>query len=452
MNTFTTRRAFLRSTLLGGALSWTVPNFIANTFSVMHAHAADKATQVATGKDSQILVVMQLAGGNDGVNTVIPFASDEYYKARPKLAVPKSDVLQINDQLGLNPALSALKEMYDGGEVALINGVGYPNPNRSHFRSTEIWHTASDADKVEKYGWIGRYFDNCCTGADPEVGINIGGQMPQAMSAKVPRGVSLDNPGSYRFIAGGETEEAMQEEKTYRRMNRQARMEMGQADEELATSGGSISMLSGPTKSAGSPLDFIERTAMDAQVSSDKIRALLARQPKGGTGTEASYPGTQIANNLRLISKLIAGGMTTRVYYLSMGGFDTHANQAQSHPRLLKEFSEAVKAFYADLKTQGNADRVTVLTFSEFGRRVAENGSQGTDHGAAAPMFLFGPRVKAGLYGAYPSLAPKDLDKGDVKYNVDFRAVYASVLASVLKVPGKTVLGRDFELLPVMKA
>ncbi|HSI87134.1 MAG TPA: DUF1501 domain-containing protein [Candidatus Methylacidiphilales bacterium] len=447
MNTFTTRRAFLRSTLLGGALSWTVPNFIANTFSTLHAQAADSATQVATGKDSQILVVMQLAGGNDGINTVIPYGSDDYYRARPKIGVAKDQIIKLNDMIGLNPALTAMKEMYDAGLVALVNGVGYPNPNRSHFRSTEIWHTGSDADKTEKYGWIGRYFDNCCSGSDPAVGINIGGQMPQAMTAKVPKGVSLDNPGAYRFVAGGEDEDAKMEEKTYRKMNRSGMGEMAMSDGEETSSGGSIGTLNGRVTHTGSPLDFIERTAMDAQVSSDKIRKLLQNQPK----TDPRYPGTNIANSLRLISRLIAGGMTTRIYYLSMGGFDTHANQKNSHERLLKEFSEGVKAFYDDLKEQGNADRVTMLTFSEFGRRVAENGSGGTDHGAAAPMFLFGSHVKSGLHGTYPSLATKDLDKGDIKYTVDFRTVYASVLANTLKVPVKSVLGRDFDALPVIK-
>ena len=162
-----TRREFLRRTVLGSSLAWTVPVFLADTFAVLQADAADKATQIATGKDATILVVLQMAGGNDGINTVVPFANDHYRNARPKLALKANEVLKINDQIGLHPAMKGFKELYDAGQLAIIQGVGYPNPNRSHFRSTEIWQTASDSNRVEKNGWIGRYFDSACAGADP---------------------------------------------------------------------------------------------------------------------------------------------------------------------------------------------------------------------------------------------------------------------------------------------
>src|SRR5437763_11068886 len=197
---FHTRREFLRTSVLGGALSWTVPAFLANTFAAMQAEAVDSATQVATGRDSTILVVLQMAGGNDGLNTVVPHTNDYYHRARPKIGLAEKQVLKLNDEVGLNSSLEGFKELYDAGQLAVIQGVGYPNPNRSHFRSTEIWQTASDAGRFEKYGWLGRYFDSACAGCDPTVGVNIGRQMPQAFTAKKPIGVSLDNPQNYRFI------------------------------------------------------------------------------------------------------------------------------------------------------------------------------------------------------------------------------------------------------------
>src|ERR1041384_4728154 len=195
-----TRREFLRTTMLGGALSWTVPSFWANTFAALQADAADSATQIVTGRDATILVVLQMAGGNDGLNTVAPFADDDYARTRPRLGLSPKKVLKLNDHLGLHPGLTGFKSLFDQGQLGIIQGVGYPNPNRSHFRSTEIWQTASDASKNEKYGWLGRYFDNTCSGCDPTIGVNIGRQMPQAFAAKRPGGVSLDNPQNYRFM------------------------------------------------------------------------------------------------------------------------------------------------------------------------------------------------------------------------------------------------------------
>ena len=177
--------------MLGSALSWTVPAFLANTFSALQAEAADSATQIATGKDSTILVVLQMAGGNDGINTVVPYANDFYHRARPKIGLPAEQVLKFNDEIGFHGAMKGFKDLYDPGNLAVVQGVGYPNPNRSHFRSTEIWQTASDSDRIEKYGWIGRYFDNACAGADPTVGVTIGSQLPQAFFAKSPKGVCL---------------------------------------------------------------------------------------------------------------------------------------------------------------------------------------------------------------------------------------------------------------------
>ncbi|HET7625918.1 MAG TPA: DUF1501 domain-containing protein [Verrucomicrobiae bacterium] len=433
--TLQTRREFLRSTVLTSALSWTVPTFLANTFSALQADAAERATQIATGKDSTILVILQMAGGNDGINTVIPHASDFYFKARPRIAIPAKDVLKLSDQVGLNPALTGFKELYDAGELSVIQGVGYPNPNRSHFRSTEIWQTASDSNRYEKYGWVGRYFDNACAGCDPTVGVNVGRQMPQAFAAKIPKGVSVDNPQNYRFI--GSDGDARKMEASFHELNE---------DDGSENSGGTIAAIDGPTaRTKGSPLDFLERTALDAQVSSDEIRKISSR-----TENKANYPASQLGNSLKLVAKLIGGGLPTRIFYVSQGGYDTHTNQVGTHARLLKDLGDSVKSFCDDMKAQGNMQRVLLMTFSEFGRRVSDNANGGTDHGAAAPMFVVGNKVRAGLLGEYPSLAPADLFEGDIKYKVDFRSVYASVLENWLKTRSEPILGKKFTPLQIV--
>jgi uncharacterized protein (DUF1501 family) len=437
-----TRREFLRVTTLGGALTWTIPSFLSHTFTALHAEAADRATQTVTGRDAAVLVILQMAGGNDGLNTVVPFANDHYQKARPKLGLPGKAVLKINDQLGFHPSLAAFKALYEQGQLGVVQGVGYPNPNRSHFRSTDIWQTASDANKFERYGWIGRYFDNACSGCDPITGVNVGRQMPLAFAAKRPVGVSLESPQSYRFITSDtpEADEQAMMEESYRKLNRPDPM---LEDDENA--GGSIGAVAGSRPHTGSTLDFLERTALDAQLSSDKIRSVTSK-----VQNQAIYPNGPLANALKLVARLIGGRLPTRVYYVSQGGYDTHTNQAGAQERLLRELGDAVKAFLDDVKAQGNLERVLLMTFSEFGRRLAENASGGTDHGAASALFLAGGKVKAGLLGAYPSLTPRDLLNGDPKFTTDFRCVYAGVLEHWLKTPSVAILGRPFAPLPVV--
>jgi uncharacterized protein (DUF1501 family) len=440
--TLQTRREFLRKTVLGSALSWTVPAFLANTFTALQSHAADSAIQTATGKDGTILVVLQMAGGNDGINTVVPYADDYYRKARPRIGLPADKILKLSDQIGLHPAMTGFKDLYDSGNLSVVQGVGYPNPNRSHFRSTEIWQTASDSDKYEKYGWIGRYFDNDCGGSDPAVGVAIEEQVPQSFYAQKPKGICVTNPQNYRFMPGDHPRPGQQDmvEVSYEKLND---IESTPAD---SNSGGSIGMLpSAMPMTGGRAVDFIERTALDAQVSSDEIRSIAAR-----VQNQSQYPGSQLGNSLKLVAKLIGGGLPTRIYYVSQGGYDTHTNQIATQQRLLGDLGDSVKAFVADMKAQGNMQRVLVMTFSEFGRRVSENANGGTDHGAAAPMFIVGNKVNAGLLGTYPSLAPQDLYQGDVKYNVDFRSVYAAVLENWLKTKSAPILGRQFQALPVV--
>jgi uncharacterized protein (DUF1501 family) len=433
--TLHTRRQFLRTSMLGAAVSFTVPIFLQNTFSTLDAMAADSAIQTVTGKDGQILIVLQLAGGNDGMNTVIPYADDVYYRSRPIIGIPKGQVLPLNDYVGLNPKLAGLKGLFDAGHLSVLQGVGYPNPNRSHFRSTEIWQTASDANVSEPYGWLGRYFDSCCKGADPTVGVAVGNQVPQSFASADPTGVSFSRPEQYRWVNGDKSGDS---EAVYKEMNEPI-MDPAQLDEN---DGGSVDSLPGETKASHkeSTLEFLQRTALDAQMSSDKVLDIAKKYP-----ASVSYPRTALGDSLSLVGRMIAGGLATRVYYVSQGGYDTHVNELPTHTRLMTELNDALVAFAADMKAQGNFNRVMLMTFSEFGRRVAQNASNGTDHGAAAPMFVMGGGIKPGLVGTYPSL--DTLNSGDLAYSLDFRSVYATILDKWLRAPSKEVLGRQFPLL-----
>lgn len=428
-STLYTRREFLQSGLMGGALAYTAPAFLLNTMSALHARAAESAVQTVTGRDGPILVVLQLSGGNDGLNTVIPHANDLYYRARPTLAIRPDQALKLNDQFGLHPALAGIRELYDDGLAAVVHGVGYPNPNRSHFRSMEIWHTAVDADRSSNQGWIGRYFDNACSGCDPSVAINLGRENPQAFAARIPKGVSFQANRSLVFEDPMADLHAM-------------------SDQEYAeASGGSIAFLrgGGDTRQIDA-LDFIERTAMHAQVSSEKIDAIIRTGAVPG-----EFPNSALGRDLRTVAQLIGGEMPTRIYYLSMGGFDTHARQAGAHQSLMAAFGDAMKAFMREMQRQGNAERVLVLTFSEFGRRVEENAGQGTDHGAAAPCFLFGGGIRAGLHGKMPALDPAALKRGDLIHTADFRSVYAAILDRHLGTDSRPILGRGFPPLDLLK-
>jgi len=439
-STLHTRREFLRTSMLGAAVSFTLPVFLQKTFFTLDAMAADSAVQTITGKDGPILIVLQLAGGNDGMNTVIPYADDAYYRARPIIGIKKETVIKLNDYAGLNPGLAGLKGLYDEGHLSILQGVGYPNPNRSHFRSTEIWQTASDSDKVETDGWLGRYFDSCCKGAEPTVGVAIGNEVPQSFASSEPTSVSFSRPEQYRWMNGDRTGAS---EQVYREMNTPDPTDMRMLD---ANDGGSIGSLSGPpisSRHGETNLEFLQRTALDAEASSDKVLAIARKYPASVT-----YPHSPLGDSLSLVGRMIAGGLATRVYYVSQGGYDTHVNQVATHARLMTELNDALVAFAQDMKTQGNLGRVMLMTFSEFGRRVTQNASNGTDHGAAAPMFIMGGGIKPGLFGRYPSLTA--LNAGDLAYNVDFRSVYATILDRWLRAPSKQVLGRQFPLLSLV--
>ena len=437
-----TRREFMRTSMLGAAVSLSIPVFLQKTFFTLDAMAADSAIQTANGKDGPILVILQLAGGNDGLNTVIPYADDIYYKSRPVIGVARNTVLPLSDYVGLHPKLVGLKGLFDEGHLSVMQGVGYPNPNRSHFRSTEIWQTASDSEQVAQYGWLGRYFDSCCKGADPTVGVAIGNETPQSFAASQPTGVSFSRPEQYRWVNGDRTGVS---EQIYKEMNSPELTDMRALDEN---DGGSIDTLprgttAQPRRHGDSNLEFLQRTALDAQMSSDKILQVAQKFP-----ASVAYPRSALGDSRSLVGRMIAGGLATRVYYVSHGGYDTHTNEVATHTRLMGELNDGLTAFAQDMKAQGNFNRVMLMTFSEFGRRVAQNASNGTDHGAAAPMFVIGGGIKPGLFGKYPSL--QTLNAGDLAYNLDFRSVYATILDKWLRAPSKEVLGRQFPLVGIV--
>lgn len=407
--------------------------FVERTFGQLHEGARNLAIQPVTGKDDTILVVLQLAGGNDGLNTLVPYGDDAYHKARPRLAKKEKDIIKLNDHVGLNSSLPFLGSLFKEGDLGIIQGVGYPNPNRSHFVSTSIWETA-DPTNHSATGWLGRYFDNACAGADPTVGISFNKTQPESFGAIKNPGVCLNSPELYRWIhSGGDKDQA---EQFFADLNQPNRAPL--VDEDEPSDGASIAMAAGG-KVGGitgeANLAFLERVALDARVSSKKILELAAKHK-----TSVRYDGSPLSRNLNLVARMIAGGMPTRVYYVSHGGFDTHNQQMNSHDRLLAQLDAGLKSFFMDLKQQGNDKRVILMTFSEFGRRVSENASAGTDHGKASCLFLAGPGIKGGLHGKHPSLT--DLSEGDIKHTVDFRSVYGTLLQDWMKAPSiKPILG-----------
>lgn len=426
--TFQTRREFLNRLLFLTAGA-SAPFFLSRTTWALDEQPAGAMTRSLPGmRDGRILVVIQLGGGNDGLNTVVPYAMDEYHRARRTLGLVNDRVLKLTDVIGLHPGLGKLRALYDRGRLAIVQGVGYPNPDRSHFRSMDIWQTADPASAAVTCGWLGRYLDNACPGCDPRgkrvnpmAGINIGGWMPVALKSARGLSIALNDPDSFRWqpLAGSERDR-QQSAETFARLNRVVARNL--ADPQVAR------------------LDFLSRVAMNAQLSSDRVRDVARKFNRGQGG----YPPTGLGRQLQQVSQFIACEMPTRLYYVSLGGFDTHANQSGAHERLLNELAEACAAFDRDLENRDQAGQVLVMTFSEFGRRVAENASGGTDHGAAAPLFVFGGKVKGGIYGAHPSLAADQLDRGDVRFHTDFRQVYATVLENWLGAKAPPILGGAF--------
>jgi uncharacterized protein (DUF1501 family) len=401
----TTRREFLQMSAKGAGLlafSQFAPQFL-----VQSARAAVPAPE----KDRSILVLVQLAGGNDGLNTLIPFEDPDYYRLRPTLALAKEKVLKVSDTLGLHPSCTALHGLFQSGKVAIVQNVGYPNPNRSHFRSTEIWETASNSEQFAASGWIGRFLDNACAGMpadshDP-VAIHLTAGVPQSFMGE------HDHP-TFGLAAGGGG----------RRENEETRKML----EEI------MSKSPAPSDANAS---FLRHTLMDTLVTEKKVQRVL-----GEYRPASPYPGSPLAASLRSVAALIAARMPTRVYFVSLSGFDTHSNQLGTQAGLLTQLSDSLAAFQKDLEEHKLDDQVMTMTFSEFGRRPSENDSRGTDHGTAAPLFVMGSKVAGGLRGTPPAL---NLAKNqDLTFSTDFRSVYAGALDGWLGANSESVLGRKF--------
>ena len=425
-----TRRELLhRGLTMVGAAS-TVPAFLQRTALAVAPEEGAMLRSRPGVPDERVLVIVQMAGGNDGLNTVVPFANDLYYEHRPRLAIDRNDVLKINDRYGFHPVMSGFRELYDDGLLSVVEGVGYPNPNRSHFKSMDVWHTASP-DGREHTGWIGRYFDNACGGedaCDPKTGVAVMKEAPLAMRGKAYQPVAFQRPDALSWNGA-------QAIKGRGRNRRQ--MRSGAPTEEVFAS------LNEPMADheAMDEVDFLRRTAMDARLSAADI------QKAARMNSNAEYPGNPLAGALQTVARMIHAEMPTRIYYVSQGGYDTHSGQLNRHQQLLTQFSGAVKSFVDDLNASGHLDRVTIMTFSEFGRRVSENASAGTDHGEAAPMFVIGKHIQPGFHGKACSLEHDKLHRGDLAWTTDFRRVYGSVLKDWMGADVPAILGKNVDSL-----
>ena len=408
-----TRREFLKTSSLI-ALGSTVPGFLSRT-------AAQAPTADRPGARDTILVVIQLTGGNDGLNTVIPFRDDNYARLRPTLRQPTAQIRRINDDIGLHPSMTGLSELLQDRALCVVQGVGYPNPDQSHFRSMDIWQSASTARELRE-GWIGRAL-RAVPGAASFHLAGANESAPLALTGAPVRVPSISSLEDFqlRVTAASGADARRQRE----------------VIENVAAGN------AGPGQA--NLLDFVQRTAVNTYASSRRLQEVgRSYQPR------VPYPNTALANHLRLAAQLIDGGLGARLFYVSIDGFDTHAGQAQAHAGLLDQVSGAMTAFFRDMAARGHRDRVLMMTFSEFGRRARENGSRGTDHGSAAPMLLVGGRVRPGLVGAHPSLT--ELEAGNLRHHTDFRQVYAAVLDRWLGVPSRQVLGQEFQPVDVFRS
>jgi uncharacterized protein (DUF1501 family) len=397
----TTRRDFLKACSLV-SLGTVVPQFVART-----ARAAEP------GKDA-VLVVVELTGGNDGLNMVIPYADDLYHKFRPTLRQTKSQVIRLDGHVGLHSGMQGLRPLWDDGHLAVVQGVGYPNPDRSHFEAMDIWQLA-DPTRAAKTGWLGR------ATAEME---NRGGGIPILHVGPGKAPLATAGPGGSGAVSLGE--------------QNNFKLELG-ADAGRAEARRKLldEVAGAPKPDADDLLSFVQRRQVQTLTAVDDLKSLLE-----GPDAVRTFGGG-LAQKFRLVAGLIGKGFGTRVFYVSLDGFDTHAEQGPSHQKLLSELAAGIGDFFRELKDDGNADRVRLITFSEFGRRAKENGSRGTDHGAASCLFVAGPSVKGGVVGKHPSLS--DLDSGDLKFHTDFRRAYATLLDEWLGCDSKSVLGAKWD-------
>lgn len=400
-----TRRDFLKTTALFSTLG-VAPQFLTRT--------AEAASPINGFADDRVLVVVQLGGGNDGLNTIVPVDDDHYHRARPQIALRSDRLIRVSDDLALNDAAAGLARLFDDGQLAIVQGVGYPNPDRSHFRSMEIWHTASKSDQYESSGWIGRYFDHFCDGApDPHVGVSLSNERPQAFESPQGLGIAFSNPDNFgwRSTTGADSEAAF------------LRLNSGDAEHET--------------------VDFLRHVTANAVTSSHEVRGAIDRSGLQLRG------GNRLERDLKTVAAMIKGELDTRVYFVNISGFDTHANQRNQHERLLGIVGNALRGFQEQLTRDATSSRVVTMVFSEFGRRVHQNQSGGTDHGTANPMFLVGDSIRPGVFGSAPDLG--DLIDGDLQHGIDFRTVYATVMKDWFRTNPKPILNGDFGTIPVIR-
>ncbi|WP_020597463.1 DUF1501 domain-containing protein [Spirosoma panaciterrae] len=396
------RRNFLKQSAFTTAGTMLIPHFL-------KAYEAQMLGQ-RLASNGKILVVVQLSGGNDGLNTVVPYRNDIYYRERPTIAIRPEKVLTLNDEIGLHPSMTPLKALYDEGLVTVINNVGYPNPDRSHFRSMDIWQTASDSDKYLRTGWVGRYLDAACAGKaqQPFRTIEVDDTLSLALKGAELNGLAVLDPKKlYNQTRSG--------------------LVTGLDKEHKATSQ--------EPESVAYLYKTLAETVSSAEYVYDKAKVHT---------TTASYPASELGNRLKIVSQLIQSDVATSVYYVSISGFDTHINQPGQQERLLGQYAEAVAAFINDLKSTGRQNDVLLMTFSEFGRRVRQNASNGTDHGTANNVFLIGGGLPSKrVLNEAPNLTR--LDEGDLRYSVDFRQIYATLLQDYLGADDVAILGRKFD-------
>ena len=380
------RRDFLRAGLYGVGVSAAMPALFQRVGAVQAAAAADGSVKHA----NRIMVVVELMGGNDGLNTVVPHASDEYYKARPNVAIKQDDVIKLNDEFGFHSGCTGFESLFKDGKMAVIHGCGYPNPNLSHFTASSWWHSAVPHGSSE-FGWIGRFADKHQPQAVDNYITNIAKRQSFAVNSKVHSPVVFNDPDRFGRIGS-------------------------EAQQKVFETFGSVVETQNPS------LNFINSVSKTATNG-----ALLVKNACSEYKTLVSYGGSNNLNDdLRKVAAMIDADLPTRIFYVSLAGFDTHAAQARSHNLLMIYLADAIRGFMEDIERIGRADDVAMMVFTEFGRRVQENASGGTDHGTAGPIYLFGNSIKGGFHGEHPSLT--DLDNGNLKMTVDFRRAYATLL------------------------
>lgn len=405
------RRNFIKKTMVSGAGTMLIPSFL---------KAMEQRVNFNSFTNENKLIVIQLSGGNDGLNTVIPFRNDLYYKYRPTISISKTDVLKITDEIGLNPKLLPFQKLIDKGEMCIINGVGYPNPDHSHFRSMDIWQSGSGANEYWNTGWIGRCLDNLCS-PNSQQNINFSQKGNARLAMELDEMLSLALKGN--TIKG-----------------------MGVADiEKLKKATNNPFMLNVLTdynlKNCNEPLLYMYKTMQETK---DAVSYLVEKTNQKNSNID--YPQNKFGKNLQTVANLIASGVDTKIYYASLSGFDTHANQVQRQDKLLETLASGLESFHRDLTKSGHWKNTLVLVFSEFGRRVAENGASGTDHGTANSVFILGGNLKHhGIYNTIPDLG--NLEEGDLKFTTDFREIYATIIENYLGLDQGKVLGNTFNSL-----